>query len=351
MDHSKQAFVNFAPYHHERSRFHLLCLLTIMFVLSIPSSAQNLPASAPQPGKIMGTVIDVNGNPVAGAVLTLTNPDPADSRTVVTGENGFFQLDAVQPGNSYQLTVSAPGFADWKSPAIALAPGQSELLDTIHLQIAAEHTTVEVKYDPVEIATEQFKGEEKQRILGFIPNFYVAYDSDAEPLSTQMKFRLAVKVSYDPVSIAGVAFVAGLKQAADSPKYGQGAQGYAKRLGATAADGFTDIMIGGAILPSLLHQDPRYFYKGTGSTKSRIRHALLAPFVAKGDNGKWQPNYSSVGGDLASSAISNLYYPRADRGAGLVFSGFAIQTAERMGATLAQEFLLGRLTRRGGHIQ
>jgi hypothetical protein len=166
-----------------------------------------------------------------------------------------------------------------------------------------------------------------------------------------MKFQLALKVSYDPVTIGGVALTAGLRQAANSPNYPQGAKGYGERFGATAADGFSDIMIGGAILPTLLHQDPRYFYQGTGTTKSRIRHAVLSPFIARGDNGKWGPNYSSVGGDLASSALSNLYFPKSNRGAGLVFSQFAIGTAERVGASLAQEFLLGKLTHRGGHIK
>jgi len=77
-------------------------------------------------------------------------------------------------------------------------------------------------------------------------------------------------------------------------------------------------MIGGAILPALLHQDPRYFYQGTGSNKSRALHALVAPLVCRGDNGRLQTNYSSVGGDLASAALSNAYYPPSNRGAGLV---------------------------------
>ena len=110
-------------------------------------------------------------------------------------------------------------------------------------------------------------------------------------------------------------------------------------------------MIGGAILPSLFHQDPRYFYQGTGTTGSRIRHAIFSPFITRGDNGEWQPNYSSLGGDLASSGLSNLYYPQANRGARLVFGNFAIGTAERIGASLAQEFLICKFTRRGGHMQ
>jgi len=123
-------------------------------------------------------------------------------------------------------------------------------------------------------------------------------------------------------------------------------KGFAQRYGATYANGLTDIMIGGAILPSLLHQDPRYFYKGTGTTRSRILYALRGPFVCKGDNGRWQPNYSTIGGDLASAAISNTYYPASNRGVGFVFGNFLLGTGQRAAANLAQEFLLSRFTRK-----
>jgi hypothetical protein len=257
----------------------------------------------------------------------------------------------VIPGATYQLSISAKDYDDWISTPIVLNPEQFKIVSGIQLRIATERTTVNVHYDPVEVATEQFKAEEKQRVFGVIPNFYVSYDSNPAPLTAKMKFKLALKVSVDPVTIAGVFVVASAKQAGDTPNYGQGWAAYGKRFGAVATDGFSDIMIGGAILPSLLHQDPRYFYQGTGRTGSRVRHAMFSPFVARGDNGKWQPNYSSLGGDLAASALANLYYPRSDRGAGLVFGNFAIGTAERIGASLAQEFLLGRFTRRGGHLK
>jgi hypothetical protein len=103
-------------------------------------------------------------------------------------------------------------------------------------------------------------------------------------------------------------------------------------------------MIGGAILPSLLHQDPRYFYQGTGTKKARALHAISSPFIAKGDNGRWEPNYSSIGGDLATGAISNAYYPESNRGPGLVFDNALITTGGRMVNGLIQEFVLRRLT-------
>jgi hypothetical protein len=146
------------------------------------------------------------------------------------------------------------------------------------------------------------------------------------------------------VTFAGAAFVSALQQAGDTPDYQQGMAGYGQRLGANYATGFTDIMIGGALLPSLFHQDPRYFYQGTGSTRSRLVHALSAPFVARGDNGHWEPNYSSVGGDLAAGAISNAYEPASNRGVGLVFQNALVVTGGRMANAVAQEFLLRRLT-------
>jgi len=332
-------------------RNHFAAALSIALTLSAISFGQSVQATEKNPGNIVGTVTDVNGDPVPGATVNLRNSVTNDQRTVVTPENGFFQFNDVEPGVAYTIDVHAKDFADWSSPSTVLDAAQFKILTGVQLRIQTEVTQVQVRYDPVQVATEQFKMQEQQRVFGFIPNFYVAYDHNAVPLTAKMKFKLALRVSYDPVTVAGVLGVSALRQAADTPKYGQGWDAYGKRVGASAADGFSDIMIGGAILPSLLHQDPRYFYQGTGTTGSRVRHAVFSPFVARSDTGKWVPNYASIGGDLASSALSNLYYPKADRGAGLVFGNFAIGTAERMGASLAQEFLIAKFTKRGGHMK
>jgi Carboxypeptidase regulatory-like domain len=328
------------------------CLAAARFatvLISISALGQG-PATA-ETANIIGSVTDVNGDTVPNAEVVLNGPDSHDERTVMTSESGFFQFHDLTPGIAYQITVSAKDFTEWTSPIIKLDPGQFKILAGIQLRIPTEHTEVQVHYDPVEIAAQQFNVETHQRVFGFIPNFYVNYDKDnAEPLTSKMKFELALKVSTDPVTAAGVFLVASVRQAGNSPKYGQGWDAYGKRVGATAADGFSDIMIGGAILPSLLHQDPRYFYQGTGTTGSRIRHAMLSPFVGRYDNGRWGPNYSSLGGVLASSALANLWYPKANRGASLVFGNFAIGTAERIGASLAQEFLIGKFTKRGGKV-
>ncbi|HVI09490.1 MAG TPA: carboxypeptidase-like regulatory domain-containing protein [Candidatus Binatia bacterium] len=328
-----------------------MTILAMTLGVCAASSAQGVEAGDQKSAKLVGTVVDVNGNPVPKARVALAEPSADNRRTLSSQEGGFFEFDNVKPGIPYVLSVSAPGFADWTSAAITLEPGQFKIVPGIQLRIETQHTSVDVHYDPVEVATEQFKAEEKQRVFGIIPNFYVTYEKDPAPFTAKMKFKMALKVSVDPVTAAGILFVAGAKQAGNSPKYGEGWGPFGERVGATTADGFSDIMIGGAILPSLLHQDPRYFYQGTGSNASRVRHAMLAPFVARGDNGKWQPNYSSLGGDLASSALANLYYPESNRGARLMFEDFAIGTAERIGASLAQEFLVGKITKRGGHMK
>jgi hypothetical protein len=315
---------------------------------SATDAASNSASADSQPGgaRIGGTVTDTNGDIVPGATVALDSVSGSDHRTATADDNAGFQFGGLKPGVPYRITVRAQGFVDWKSDAIQLHNGDFQFVAGIRLPILVDSTTVVVNAgSQEEIATEQVHIEEQQRVLGFIPNFYVVYDSkNAVPLTTRLKFQMALKVAADPVSFLGAGFLAGIDQAADTPNYPQGAQGYGERFGSIYADGVTDILFGGAILPSLLHQDPRYFYQGTGTKKSRTLHALSNPFICRGDNGKWQPNYSSIGGDLISSAISNAYYPASNRGAAFTFENLAIDTAEREVSSLVQEFVLRRLT-------
>ena len=304
-------------------------------------------APRPQPGIIVGTVVDVNDDTVPGATVVLEGPVLKQPRMVESNDNGFFRFSDLESGTSYHVTVSAQGFASWTSPDVSLRPAQYVILKIDKLRIAQALTSITVAAPPAspeEIAAEQLKVEEQQRIFGFIPNFYVSYDQDAAPLTTKMKFQLAAKVSFDPVTFLGVGISAAAEQAGNHPNYPQGWKGFGERYGAVYTNGFTDIMIGGAILPSLLHQDPRYFYQGTGTSKSRVLHAVTTPFVTRGDNGQRQPNYSTIGGDLASAAISNAYYPASNRGVGLFLGNFLIATGQRAAANLAQEFILNRVT-------
>jgi hypothetical protein len=286
-----------------------------------------------------------NGDLVPGATVELDGAGGIDRRSITADEHASFEFDNLKPGVPYHVTVHAKGFADWKSAELRLHANEFQFVTGVRLEFLAAATSITVTWSPKEIATEQVHIEEQQRVLGFIPNFYVVYDpKNAVPMTTRLKFQMALRTSIDPITFLGSAFMAGVNQAADTPDYQQGARGYGERFGAIYADGLTDIMFGGAILPALLHQDPRYFYQGTGTIKSRTLHALASTFVCKGDNGQWQPNYSSIGGDLISSAISNAYYPASNRGAAFTFENLAIDTAQREVSTIIQEFLVRKLT-------
>ena len=228
-----------------------------------------------------------------------------------------------------------------------LQPGETYTIPEIALAVAKNSVDVEVTLTQEQVAEDQIKIEEKQRVLGVFPNFYVTYIPNAVPLTAKQKFKLAWKATMDPVSFIVTGAVAGIEQADNAfSGYGQGAQGYAKRYGAAYADQVSGTFIGSAILPSLLKQDPRYFVKGTGSTKSRVLYAMANAVICKGDNRHWQPNYSFIIGDLAAGGISNLYYPAKNRnGAALTFENTAIGIGGGAIGNIIQEFFLRKFTR------
>jgi len=179
-----------------------------------------------------------------------------------------------------------------------------------------------------------------------LPNFYVAYNWNAAPLSAGQKFRLAWKNTIDPVNVGLNAAVAGYEYGVNSfAGYGRGFSGYMKRFGANEGDLAVGTYVGGAILPVILKQDPRYFYKGTGTIRSRLLYALASTVICRGDNGKWQPNYSSIGGDVAAGAIANMYYPSSDKdGASVVIEQGLIGAVADGLSNVVQEFLLKKVT-------
>jgi hypothetical protein len=308
-----------------------------------PSRAQAQQTDPQSSGSISGTIVDQTGAAIAGAKITLTREGQTSKQELQSGDDGQFSFAGIAPG-PFELTITSAAFAT-HSYAGVLHPGEISVIPPITLAIASEVTSVTVTPSQTEIAEVQLKDEEKQRVIGFIPNFYVSYVPDAAPLSPKQKFELAWKTTLDPVTFGITAAVAGLEQAADEfPGYGQGAQGYGKRYGAAYADSVTSTFIGSAILPSLFKQDPRYFYKGTGSTASRVFYALANAVICKGDNKRWQPDYSYLLGDLAASGISNLYYPEKSRGVGLTFENAAIGIGATAAGNVLQEFIVRKLT-------
>lgn len=299
-------------------------------------------------GYIHGTVIDQVGAVSVDTTVRLTRDNQSPIREVLSGENGEFLFSDV-PAGPFQLTIAAEGFKTQRISGVLL-PGQAYHVPEVKMAVAGGVTEVRVAValTQVEVAQDQIREQEKQRVLGFIPNFFVSYVPDAAPLSTKQKFELAWKSSIDPFTFLGVAALAGVQQATDDfSGYGQGVEGYAKRFGAAYADVLTGTYIGSAILPSLLKQDSRYFYKGTGTPRSRLLYALANTVICKGDNKRWQPNYSGIGGSFATGGISYLYYPAADRDAmNLVVQNSLIRIGETALANVLQEFVVKKLTPR-----
>jgi Carboxypeptidase regulatory-like domain len=320
----------------------LLCAF-ILSMVPFTAPGQQIDAPQPQRGSIRGTVTDVDDAAIPGATLTIDGPPGSQHRTLNSDETGSFEFKDLAPAVAYKITVSAKGFADFTSPAIVLTPGQTLEMSNIRLKISVVETTV-AALTVEQLATQQVRAEEKQRVFGIVPNYFVVYDKNAVPMTKKLKYELAFKAATDPVSIAGDVFLAGVNQAADTPNYQQGAEGFGQRFGAAFADSFTNIMIGGGVLPSLLHQDPRYFYQGTGSGTSRALHAMSFAIICKGDNGRSQFNYSGVGGNLIAGALTELYYPPSNRGPGLVFSNTLINAGGRLANGLVQEFILRKYT-------
>lgn len=293
-----------------------------------------------QSGTFLGTVTDVNGNPVQNAVVLFRGPAIADQHTVNTNDEGFFEFHDATQGNLYSVTITASGFAEWTASIIAPPAGQFQMITGIKLKLQELRTTVTVTPETsVEIATQQVKAEELQRGFGVIPNFLESYNPHPAPLTWKLKFRLAFKVAFDPVTITGATLLAGANEVSGTPNYDDGIAGFGERFGENYATQFTDTMIGYALLPSLLHQDPRYFYQGTGTARSRIFHAISNVFVTRGDDGRSEPNFSLLGGDLASAAIASTYYPNSNRGAAQVFQNFGINVALHAGGRLLEEFV------------
>src|SRR5467141_1448954 len=294
-------------------------------------------------GSISGIIVDQTGAPDAGARVRLSREGQSPDQEVLSGDDGRFSFANVAPG-PFQLTITSAGFATQASSGI-LRSGETYTVPQIALALATAVAEVRVVPTRIEVAEDQIKAQEKQRVLGVVPNFYVTYDHNAVPLSSKQKFELAWKTTVDPVSFGVTGAIAGIQQSQnDFSGYGQGAQGYGKRFGASYANFVASTYIGGAILPSPLKQDPRYFYKGSGSKRSRMLYAIANSVICKGDNGHWQTDYSAILGSLAAGGISNLYYPADSRGAELTFENTLIGIGESAAVNLLQEFVIRKLT-------
>jgi len=254
--------------------------------------------------------------PIEAAALSLPDAPQPQTGAVSTQPAAASQppaathcAPAVSSSSSQQATAGAVSDPPAGAGGDALDPSPS-------CPVAAEPTAAQKKQQQYDQAERDLKVQEKQRLLGVMPQFQVVMGGEAVPLTGGQKWKLALHSAIDPFYI-GWAFVigGGYGELVDSNSgYGWGEYGYFKRVGANYADNVNGALIGNALLPQLLHQDPRYFRKGTGPVFKRFLYAAESTVVCHGDNGKRQPNVSNVLGNYISGGISNLYYPSDDRG-------------------------------------
>lgn len=334
-------------------------LLVVWAFATVAGNGQNLasiniPALPESPGalaqgsetgsaRVSGTVVDVHGDPVPGAKVILSARGRFDELTTTAAADGTYTFSGV-PAINFRVSVSAAGFEPLTSAEFLARNGDTVTAPKLALAVATSTDTVNVVATQEQVATEQVREQEHQRVLGVFPNFYTSYIWKAEPMSAKQKYKLAGRSLVDPFALLIVAGIAGAEQYNGTyPGYGPGIEGYGKRFGAAYADSVTGRMVGSAILPSLLHQDPRYFYQGSGGVVSRSRHAVASTFFTRGDNGKTQFNYSHLGGELAAGALANAYHPASSRGLGLTFETFGITAGTNIIGNLIREFIFRSL--------
>lgn len=307
--------------------------------------AHSAQSSNPQStASISGYVFDINGGVVPSAQVTLIDPSGVAERIETADSTGFFSFQNL-PAGTFKIRITAPDLEPYESYEITLHHREDRQLPIIALPIARSNVNITVTVTEEQIADEQVTAQIHQRVFGVFPNFYTSFIWDAAPLKPKQKFRLALRTALDPVTFFTPTTLAGIQQARDTyPDYGQGAEGYAKRYAADYGDLFIGRMLGSAVFPSLFHQDPRYFYQGTGSITSRTWHALSFAFICRGDNGRHQFNYSHILGNFAAGSISNLYRPADNRGAALTVENALLHTATNAAGNLAREFALKNIT-------
>ena len=216
---------------------------------------------------------------------------------------------------------------------------------TVAQRVNADFPKADLPDAPV--PKQQTDGSQKKKPGGFTSTvsllsrrsfFFPDLAASEKPLSAFQKFELAADQSIAPSSLLVAGVVAGIEQADNSwPGYGQGAQGYGKRFGATMALNSSDNMFGSFLLPAIAHHDPRYFVTSGGFGK-KVGHAIRRVFLTRTDSGGEAANWSGLLGIAGAEGLSNAYLPDAERTAGKTFQRIGIYIAVVAGSNVAKEF-------------
>jgi hypothetical protein len=297
--------------------------------------------------RLAGQVADASGALIPGAKVLLRSPALPGVLTTFADEEGAFHFVSL-PAGDYTVSATAPGFATASANATGLGPVERRDLPDIVLTVPAGHADAYVTLDRHELAATELHAAEHQRILGF-PDFYTSFVWNAAPLDAGQKLSLGLHATTDRMAFVTAGLVASGEQIKGTfPGYGNGMTGFSKRYGAAYADGFVGKFIGGAMLPALFRQDPRYFYMGpSGTVKQRVWHAVSSAFVVRGDNGHMEPNYSHVLGNASAGALSTLYHPAADSAGKLALDNALLGTLGEAGVNVVRELFLKPFVRGG----
>lgn len=306
-----------------------------------------LPQDPGAVASLAGQVIDQSGALIPGARLLVRLPGHRRDREILADSEGRFTLGGL-PAGEYSFVVTAPGFQSFESVPLTLHPGEERKLDPVTLAVPANHADAYVTMNRQEIATAELHAAEQQRIVGF-PDFYTSFVWNAAPLDARQKLSLGLHATTDRMAFVTAGLVASAEQIKGTfPEFGPGYKGFGKRYGAAYADGFTGKFIGGALLPSLFRQDPRYFYMGpNGTYQQRVRHAVASAFLVRGDNGHTELNYSHILGNASAGALSTFYHPASDSAGKLALDNALLGTLGEAGVNVVRELFLKRFVRGG----
>jgi hypothetical protein len=180
-----------------------------------------------------------------------------------------------------------------------------------------------------------------KRMFGMIPDFENTNDTLAnrQPLTVRQKYILSLHQAFDISAHIGDAFQAALQQAGNGqPHYGQGWGAYGERFAANEGDQISSSILIYGVLPSILHDDPRYFRQGRGSAMARLWYAINRTFVTRRDKGTTGFNTPETLGQLMAAGISTTYYPQRDRSVGHVFSNWAVNLGGNSGYNILSEY-------------
>jgi len=293
-------------------------------------------------------VSDIQGGLIPGAhvVAARAGAPESESQEATANSVGRFRFADLAPG-SYSVTISSPGFENYRIQNITLKPGDTYELPEVALPIARTSADATVTLTETQIAEAELNDELHQRVLGILPNYYTSYIWDAAPLNMRQKFKLAIRSATDPVFFATTALSAGIQQATSSnPEYGSGPSGYFELYASDYGGALVGRVVTSVLLNSLFHEDPRYFVMTNGSVVRRSWHAISSTFLQRGDDKKFHPAYANFMGGAISAVVVSTWHPDSTTSVGtrvlndtvLDLGGLAIRN-------LAREFLFRHLAR------